>query len=162
MRGLEKGQETILIIAMVMMTIITFSGVISRYVFSSSIYWSEEVTRYLMIWMTFIGASLGIARGAHIKIDVTRLILPAKIADIFNQFSMVLCVFTGGLLLYATQAFLKIQIRRGQATPVLQIPMWVVQSVIIIFAVLTIINWSRILLQHRDKPRQTIQEADKE
>ena len=43
--------------------------VILRYVFASSVFWAEELMRYLMVLMIFFGASLGIEKGTHIGMD---------------------------------------------------------------------------------------------
>jgi TRAP-type C4-dicarboxylate transport system permease small subunit len=45
--------------ALAMMAILVFSNVVLRYVFNSGITWSEEMSRFLFIWSTFLGAIAG-------------------------------------------------------------------------------------------------------
>ena len=57
--------EKILFVLLTAMTVIVFTQVLSRYVFHTPLYWTEEAARYLQIWIVFLGASVGIRRGAH-------------------------------------------------------------------------------------------------
>jgi len=50
--------------------------VISRYLFQSSMTWTEEISRYLLIIMTFIGSSLAVRLHSHVYIDFFRQLLP--------------------------------------------------------------------------------------
>ncbi len=51
------------------MTIIIIIQVFMRYIFLFSLSWSEEVARYLMIWVSFLGASLALKYGFHIGVE---------------------------------------------------------------------------------------------
>ena len=48
---LEKGEHFIIAVLLLIMTVMAFTQVITRYVFSFTIIWLEEATRYCMIWM---------------------------------------------------------------------------------------------------------------
>jgi C4-dicarboxylate transporter DctQ subunit len=52
-----------------------FVEVVSRYLFNHSFTWYEEFARYFMVFLTFLGASLGIKYGLHFCMDfvVTRV-----------------------------------------------------------------------------------------
>lgn len=70
-RRVDKyAEEAILVSLFFAMVILIFVQVIMRYVFDNSLSWSEELARYLFIWMVFIGASYGVKRSGHINIDV--------------------------------------------------------------------------------------------
>ena len=49
-----------------------------RYVLNHSLFWSEELARFLLIWLTFLGASVAYHRRAHPGIDTFSLRLPAS------------------------------------------------------------------------------------
>ena len=52
------------------LTVIAFAAVICRYVFNSSLTWSEELTRYMFIWVVFLGAAIGVRERTHIAVDI--------------------------------------------------------------------------------------------
>ena len=56
--------------ALAVMCIVSFVAVISRYVFNDSLTWSEELTRYIFMWVVFLGTAIGVRTRAHIAVDV--------------------------------------------------------------------------------------------
>lgn len=60
------------------MVILVFANVVGRYVFSAAIGWSEEVSRFLFIWMVLLGAVLAFARREHVGLDLLVQILPGR------------------------------------------------------------------------------------
>ena len=58
--------EKILFVLLSAMTAIVFIQVLFRYVINAPLYWTEEAARYIMIWIVFLGASIGIRRGSHL------------------------------------------------------------------------------------------------
>jgi len=57
--------------------LIVVVAVIGRYVFGRSLTWTEEVPRYLLIWISFLGAAACVARREHVGFDVLFNALPA-------------------------------------------------------------------------------------
>ncbi|MGE5310113.1 MAG: TRAP transporter small permease [Nitrospirota bacterium] len=59
------------------MTLVVATQVICRYLLGASLTWSEEASRYLMIWITFLGGSTAFKRGLHTGFDaVVRALSP--------------------------------------------------------------------------------------
>lgn len=50
---------------------IVFTEVILRYFFNSPLSWSSELSRFLLIWLTFCGASVATIRGTHLTMGLT-------------------------------------------------------------------------------------------
>ncbi len=71
-RALEQAVETVGGIVLVAATAITILQVLFRYVLKIPFIWSEEVTRFLFIWIVWLGAALGIPRGKHMVIEFIR------------------------------------------------------------------------------------------
>ena len=63
--GLMAVIKIVLIIAGTVMTCLVIMNVILRYVFNSGLSWSEEASRFLYIWVTFLGAMLANDAGLH-------------------------------------------------------------------------------------------------
>lgn len=105
------------------MSVIVFIQVICRYVIKSSLPWSEEASRYLLVWTTFLGGAYGIRQGAHLGIEAFTLLLPKTVRKILSILvmlaSIVLCavIFKYGVDLVISQ------LAKGQLSPAMRIPM---------------------------------------
>ncbi len=51
------------------MTVVVLLGVFTRYVLNDSLAWVEELARYTMIWLSWIGGGLALRRGAHLAVE---------------------------------------------------------------------------------------------
>jgi TRAP-type C4-dicarboxylate transport system permease small subunit len=58
-----------LIVMVAVMTVLVIIQVLLRYIFFYSLSWSEEVARYLMIWVSFLAAGLAVQKGLHIGME---------------------------------------------------------------------------------------------
>ncbi len=65
-------------IGLVLMTAIIAAQVVSRYIFNSSLIWSEPASVMIMGWFIFLGAAVGIREGYHLSFDVLIYVLPHK------------------------------------------------------------------------------------
>lgn len=63
-------------------TLLVSLSVVLRYGFGRGLDWSEELGRYLMIWMGFLGASLALRNGAHVGVEMIRQALPRPVRRI--------------------------------------------------------------------------------
>lgn len=59
---------------------VVFLQFFTRYVLNDSVAWTEEIARYLLIWITFIGAAISFRRGSHIGVEALQHFLPEKAA----------------------------------------------------------------------------------
>lgn len=57
------------VLLLAVMTTITLSGVFFRYVLDDALPWSEEIAKYLMVWLTFVAAPLAFRMGALVSIQ---------------------------------------------------------------------------------------------
>lgn len=58
-----------LVVMVAVMTVLVIIQVLLRYIFFYSLSWSEEVARYLMIWVSFLAAALAVQKGLHIGME---------------------------------------------------------------------------------------------
>jgi TRAP-type C4-dicarboxylate transport system permease small subunit len=70
---LFKGLRSILywfsVSAMAVMLVIIFSQVVSRYIFDWTPEWSEELARYLFVWVVFLGSALIMGESGHLAVQ---------------------------------------------------------------------------------------------
>lgn len=81
---LDKLEEVLLVIMFVVMVLVIFLQVIMRYGFNSSLSWSEELGKFLFVWISWFGISIGSKRGEHIKITMLVDKLSPRGAQIAN------------------------------------------------------------------------------
>ena len=74
----------IVIILTLVLSVLMAVGVFYRYVLNNSIYWSGEVSRYLLVYITFLGATIAYKRGAHVGIDIIVERFSEKVRKIFH------------------------------------------------------------------------------
>ncbi len=65
-------------LCLLVMVILVFSNVVLRYVFNSGIATSEELSRWLLVWLTFLGAIVALRQHAHLGVDTLVRALPPK------------------------------------------------------------------------------------
>ncbi len=73
------GVRVVCIVQASALFLIVVLAVIGRYVFGRSLTWTEEVPRYLLIWISFLGAAACVARREHVGFDVLFNALPAPV-----------------------------------------------------------------------------------
>lgn len=100
LKWLDDNIEVVLcVILMSAMTLIIFVQVVFRYVFNNSLSWSEELARYVFIWLIYIGISYGCKLRKHIKIDAALYLFPKKARPLVVMLGDVLFI---GFAVYIT------------------------------------------------------------
>lgn len=106
------------------MTALIFIQVLCRFVFNSPLAWTEEVAKYLFIWMTFIAGYVGARRGMHIGVEAVQNALPPIGGKILRCFSNLVCTaFFGAVVYYTLYFWDKLS---KQTSPALGIPISIV------------------------------------
>jgi C4-dicarboxylate transporter DctQ subunit len=66
---MNRTAEVVCCVMVLIMTLVVATQVICRYLLGASLTWSEEASRYLLIWITFLGGSIAFKRGMHTGFD---------------------------------------------------------------------------------------------
>lgn len=123
----ENFERTLLSIFLILMTLVMGYQIVMRYVFNASLTWSEELTRYLFVWSSFISISYCIKNGISIKIDQLFNKLPDKLKNIVQISNKILMMVFFLYLAYHSVAVVQSAINSGQRSPALGLPMYMVQ-----------------------------------
>ncbi|MGE0349310.1 TRAP transporter small permease [Hydrogenophaga sp.] len=65
-----KALEAVMVLCLAAMCVMVFGNVVLRHVFDSGINTSEELSRFLFIWLTFLGAIVAMREGGHLGMDM--------------------------------------------------------------------------------------------
>jgi TRAP-type transport system small permease protein len=120
-----RANRALLIVMLAAMATMVFANVALRFLTDHSILWVEEVSRYLMIWLTFLGAGLVLRHGGHIGIDTLQEKFPRRSAQIRALIFILLLGFFAFMAWIGTRYA---ALTWAQTTPVLQIPVGFVYS----------------------------------
>ena len=80
--------------------------VIMRFVFSSSLAWTEELSRYTFIWSVYMGGVLAVKHGQHVRITAQFLIFPPKIRVAVRVFTDLLWIAANFFIAYQSRLVL--------------------------------------------------------
>lgn len=128
------------------MTITVILQVLFRYILKNPLIWTEELARYLMIWMAFLGASSVLKRWEHVFVDYFLCKLPLNIfkaVDILIKSSMLI------FLIYLFRLSIKVfpNVGMKQVTPALGLKMLWAQFGIILGLFLMIMQLTGVILK---------------
>lgn len=146
MDKLEKILKIIIVVCLMIMTGVVTLQILTRYFLQNPLGWSEEVTRYLFIYSTFLAASVGVRHGIHIGVDI----LTERISGVSKnilRFIVSVILFLFVLLLIYYGSVLSID-NWAQKSPSLSLPMGMFYAAIPIGSLLSLIFiFEDILLQ---------------
>ena len=138
-KQIDKILGNFLALLMGIMTLDVLWGVFTRYAMGNQSGWSEELARFLLIWIGILGAAYAAGQDMHLSIELLMPKLQKKgqirlkllISFLIAAFAFTVMVIGGGRLMYITQVL-------GQLSPALRVPMAVVYSVAPLSGILVI------------------------
>lgn len=75
---INKTEDICLVVMFMTMVAVIFLQIIMRFVFNDSLTWSEEMGKFIFVWISWLGISIGQRRNEHIKITMLTDKLPAR------------------------------------------------------------------------------------
>ncbi len=88
------------------LAITVFYQFFTRYALNDSASWTEEIARYLLICMVFIGAAIGVRKNTHIQVDIFYRFMPKPMARTLSTLVDVVRVLFFGYAVYLTYALM--------------------------------------------------------
>lgn len=95
---LHQVLKALMVILMAAMCILVFVNVVLRYGFNSNIVVTEEMSRYMFVWLTFLGGVTAFARNRHVQVTMFLSLMPARprlLVLILGQVLMLICCVMG-------------------------------------------------------------------
>jgi TRAP-type C4-dicarboxylate transport system permease small subunit len=152
MDRVNAGLTNVCGLALALMVLSVFIGVLARFVFSHtslrvSVPWTEEVSRYLMIWTVFLGAGIACRQGKLIGVEFVVSTLPAPIGRALKYLSFLLA--GGFYVLLCVIGLQWLEFGQSQTSPVLEVPMVVINLAMVVGGVLMVLNTAALVLATR-------------
>lgn len=123
---LRQGEEVFCALGLLGSTFLMFVNVILRYFFSAGLPWSEELIRYLIIWITFIGIGLAARKDAHVAIDFFAYYMSKKQQRLLMVVVDIVCIVFAVLMIKYSLDMIGQQFISGQKSPALQVPFYLI------------------------------------
>jgi len=124
-KPLEWIENGIAVFSMATVSLLVFGNVISRYGFNYTPIWSEELSRFLVVWSIFIGVSIGVRKNQHIGVDALIRFLPHRLLLASEVLLNLIGVCVIGILVYTSLEFIQQTMEFGQLSPAMRIPMYI-------------------------------------
>ena len=112
---------------LLIITSVVFIQVVARFVFNTGTFWTDELARFSMVWLVFIGAAVATREKSLINVDVVESLLPkfAKPLRIFQ--SIVFLIFCALLVKMGWETMWLVA---AQRSPNMGVPMSVIYAAI--------------------------------
>jgi TRAP-type C4-dicarboxylate transport system permease small subunit len=82
------------------MSVIIFAQVVFRYLLGSPLVWSEELARYLFVWVTMIGAAVAVRLGQHYGLDILTKGLPDRLKALVSFLASAIIAIVAASLIW--------------------------------------------------------------
>lgn len=130
LRLLHKIEDIFCSLGLLIVTAVLFANVVLRYFFHSGLHWSDEFVRYFMIWIAFIGVSLGIRKDKLMAVDLIYNYSGPLQKCVIKFINNILGAVFGILLCYYGVQSVGTMSGSAQVSPALEMPMYIFYIVI--------------------------------
>lgn len=138
---LQKMEDVIIVITFIVMTLSAFLQVCNRNITKIPVTGFEELSKYCMIYMVLLGTEMGLRDGTQIAVTALQDKLKGRSRlTILILIKAVLILFAA-VMFYQSIALCEIQLRSGQTSPGLGVPMVVPYFALLLsFGIITIVQ----------------------
>lgn len=147
-KTLSKFEEFILSCSVIAMALLLIVGVIFRVAFNNSLTFTEEVASALLVLVSFFGLGYCASKGRHITMSIVFDMVGNKFKRIFMiVISLVSAAATAYIGYLAIKYALSVK-ELKRVTPALQVPMYLIYTVVPIGLLLSAIEYTRTFLMN--------------
>ncbi len=156
-------EEIIAGVCLTIMSVLAFTNVLARYFFHASFSFSDEITTYLFVLLSLVGAAIAAKRHEHLGFTVIEDLVPPHIKRILNFISYLMAVIFTSIIFYYGILMVISQYTLGQKTAGMQWPEWIFGSFSPIGSFFVLIRFLQILVhiisgKNREDERKALQE----
>lgn len=155
----EHLEDFFIIPLMIGMSVLIFVQVVMRYVFSASLTWSEELARYLFVWLVYFSVSYTAKREKHIRIDAALMLFPKKLRPYIELLSEILILAFSIFIVFTAFTVVGKITASGQTSPALGLPMQYVYAAPLFGFILTSFRTLQTIIRLVKKLNEGVYEA---
>jgi len=100
MKVIDKTLDYLLFVILAAMAFTMAANVFCRFFLQFSLYWGDELTQVLMVWLTFLGAAVAMREHAHYRFDYLSRILHGGVKKGYMLVTKIIVLVAIVLLLY--------------------------------------------------------------
>jgi len=142
---INRLEEGLIALLLTVMTLISFTQVVARYVFNYSFVWALELVTFLFGALIFLGISYGVRVGSHIGVDaLVRNLAPAK-ARAVGAVAAMLCMVYAAIVFVGGWIYVAKMVEIGIEAQDIPIPQWVPRIVLPLGAALLFLRFGQVL-----------------
>ena len=127
---LSSFEQTFAYVLGVLLTVILFTQVINRYIFSTSFVWLEEIARISFVWLIYFCVASAARQNTHIRIGLIDAFEPASVVKVITIFADILVIGFSLFIVWLGFDLIGSTIEFNEKTPVTNIPMGIIYAVI--------------------------------
>jgi len=149
---LNRLLKLIMIIMFGVMLTALFLQIVSRFIFNFPLSWSEELARYLTVWMVFLGAGIAVRNNKLIKLDalVSRMSHRQQLIFLYTAAAVSLVFY----IVVIAKSFDLIKVVQIQKSPAMSLPMSVPYLAIPVGSFFMLLNTFAALIDAHRKGRR--------
>ena len=125
---LGKTLEVLVVVLLMLMTVLMFAQVLGRFVFQNGLFWAEELSRFTMITLVYLGAAVACKNKDHISVTILDGILKGTPRKIYKVLVALLSI--SFLIIVAKVGFSVLHIVSSQKSANMQITMNLIYMII--------------------------------
>jgi C4-dicarboxylate transporter DctQ subunit len=145
MRVIHRLEEWLIATLLAVMTVITFSQVIARYIFNYSFVWALELVTYLFAWLIFLGMAYGVRVGSHIGVDALVKALGPRGARICGALGALFCIVYSIIIFVGSWQYVDKMYTIGILAQDLPIEQWIPRTVLPLGFGILILRFTELL-----------------
>lgn len=128
-------------VTLVVLIIMTFAGVIMRYIVGHPFTWLEEVQLFCMVWIVFAAGGAAFRTGSHVAIEMVVEMFPQSVQKIISYVIDVIVFLVIAYLFYNSIGFIRMFVNNGRSSSMLKIPMTLQYGVAPVSYILMIVSY---------------------
>ena len=140
-------EVSILVFCVASLAILLITNVFAR-TFFQSIYFAEEVSKFLVMLTTFTGVSYGVRKARHIRMGAFLDAMPPKMEKVFLIIICFVSAVVMGIMTWFSYKYLMNAMEMGHMTPALRVPKWTFYVIIPIGFGLACIQYIRTIIKN--------------